>query len=81
MKSSSNTSLITCLLFIHSLMVDGQALSALSIKKDIVYGHAGGVDQKLDIGQPKGKGPFPVILFFHGGGWQQGAKGHMHRWI
>jgi acetyl esterase/lipase len=35
----------------------------------------------LDIGQPEGKGPFPVILFFHGGGWQQGDKSHMHKWI
>jgi acetyl esterase/lipase len=53
----------------------------VAIQKDIVYGHAGGVDLKLDIGQPEGDGPFPVIVLFHGGGWQQGDKSHMHRWI
>jgi len=26
-------------------------------------------------------GPFPVILFFHGGGWQAGDKSHGHHWI
>lgn len=59
----------------------GQSVSVITIKKDIVYGHAGGTDLKLDIGSPEGTGPFPVILFFHGGGWQQGDKSHMHKWI
>ena len=59
-----------CLLLPGSL--SGQTLSEVIIKKDVVYGYAGGVDLKLDIGRPEGKGPFPVILFFHGGGWQQG---------
>jgi acetyl esterase/lipase len=61
--------------------LSGQVHSEVIIKKDIVYGHSGGVDLKLDIGFPEGKGPFPVILFFHGGGWQQGDKSHMHKWI
>lgn len=69
----------TCLLLPASL--SGQALTEVIIKKDIIYGHAGGVDLKMDIGHPEGKGPFPVILFFHGGGWQQGDKSHMHKWI
>lgn len=59
----------------------GQANAEVIIRSDIVYGHAGGVDLKLDIGSPEGGGPFPVILFFHGGGWQQGDKSHMHKWI
>ena len=67
--------------WVLSLPLKGQTPSEVSITKDIVYGHTGGVDLKLDIGYPKGKGPFPVILFFHGGGWQQGDKWHMHRWI
>ena len=61
--------------------MNGQSLSDVTIKKDIIYGSAGGIDLKLDIGLPEGKGPFPVVLFFHGGGWQQGDKWHMHRWI
>ena len=70
-----------CFLVINSWSLNGQTPSGTTIKKDIVYGHAGGIDQKLDIGQPDGNGPFPVILFFHGGGWQQGDKWHMHKWI
>lgn len=68
-------------LLIKSLSVNGQTPSGITIKKDIVYGHAGGTDLKMDIGSPEGNGPFPVILFFHGGGWQQGDKSHMHKWI
>ena len=52
------------------------------IQKDIVYGNAGGVDLQFDLAQPiKGVGPFPAILFFHGGGWQAGDKSHGHHWI
>lgn len=74
--------IVSCILVLfHSLSLNGQSLSAIDIRKDIVYGHAGGIDLKLDIGYPEGKGPFPVVLFFHGGGWQQGNKSHMHAWI
>jgi len=72
--------LFACCLFTHFIVI-GQSPSEILIRRDIVYGHAGGVDLRLDIGQPEGKGPFPVILFFHGGGWQQGDKSHMHKWI
>jgi acetyl esterase/lipase len=59
----------------------GQSAEEISITKDVVYGRAGGVELKLDIGHPVGSGPFPAVLFFHGGGWQQGDKSHMHKWI
>lgn len=51
------------------------------IRKDIVYSHVDGQQLKLDIGQPQGEGPFPAVVFFHGGGWQQGNKSHMHKWM
>lgn len=73
--------LVTCLHFVCALSSTEQTLSEITIEKDIVYGKAGGVELKLDIGRPIGKGPFPAILFFHGGGWQQGNKSHMHKWI
>ena len=68
-------------LFLHALYLNGQSPVGISIQKDIVYSRIDSMDLKLDIGQPEGKGPFPVILFFHGGGWQQGDKWHMHKWI
>lgn len=67
--------------FLIPLSLSGQTQNEVNITRDIVYGHAGGVELKMDMGTPEGKGPFPVILFFHGGGWQQGDKSHMHKWI
>ena len=34
------------------------------------------LERKLDLFRPKNraKGPMPVILWFHGGGWSGGAK-------
>lgn len=59
-----------------------QPTDEVSIRKDLVYGHAGGKELKLDLAQPAGhKGPFPLIIFFHGGGWQAGDKSHGHHWI
>jgi acetyl esterase/lipase len=45
------------------------------IQKDLTYGHAGGVDLKLDLAvPPAGDGPFPILVFIHGGGWAAGSK-------
>ena len=41
---------------------------------DIVYGTAAGVDMKMDIAMPAGEGPFPAVLYVHGGGWKGGDK-------
>lgn len=40
--------------------------------RDIAYGeHA---RQKLDIYRPSGAGPYPVLVYYHGGGWEKGSK-------
>lgn len=44
------------------------------LEKGITYGKAGKVDLKLDIARPEGEGPFPAIVFIHGGGWFQGNR-------
>ncbi len=49
-----------------------------STLRDIVYGHAGGHDLKLDLYLPSstppgGKGS-PVVIYIHGGGWRVGSK-------
>ncbi|WP_438479347.1 alpha/beta hydrolase fold domain-containing protein [Oleiharenicola lentus] len=49
----------------------------IKIEKDIVYSHADGAELKLDIARPPesvGPGPFPVVVYFHGGGWQGGKR-------
>lgn len=44
---------------------------------DIQYVSTDGADpelQQLDVYIPEGPGPFPVLLYIHGGGWQNGDK-------
>jgi acetyl esterase/lipase len=45
-----------------------------ALKRDIVYGRAGGVDLKLDFVEPDGGGPFPTVICIHGGAWSSGSK-------
>lgn len=45
------------------------------VEKDVVYGKSGDVELKLDLYRPaEGDGPFPAIVFIHGGGWYQGKR-------
>jgi acetyl esterase/lipase len=41
---------------------------------NITYGKAGDTELKLDLAQPQGEGPFPAIVFIHGGAWYQGSR-------
>jgi len=41
---------------------------------DIEYANPGGEPQYMDYRIPDGKGPFPVLIFVHGGGWGRGDK-------
>jgi len=56
------------------------ALSALSSPaaglklSDVEYGAASGESLKLDIDIPAGPGPFPAVIYVHGGGWTKGDK-------
>lgn len=45
------------------------------LESDIVYGKGGEEPLKLDLTRPKqGEGPFPALVFVHGGGWVAGHK-------
>ena len=47
----------------------------ISIEQDLVYGHAEGIELKLDVARPaKGSGPFPTVICIHGGAWMSGNK-------
>ncbi len=66
----------TCgLLFLVAWTALAQVPANNAIQKDVTYGHAGGVDLKLDIAKPAvGEGPFPAIVCVHGGAWMAGSK-------
>jgi len=44
------------------------------IEEGVTYGMAGSRKLKLDLARPTGEGPFPAIVFIHGGGWYLGDR-------
>ena len=48
--------------------------ATIVIEDTITYGKAGGTELKLDLARPQGDGPFPAIVFIHGGGWAEGNR-------
>jgi len=49
------------------------ALSAQTLR-DLEYARFGNESLKLDLYLPEGEGPFPLIIWVHGGGWSSGDK-------
>jgi arylformamidase len=50
-----------------------EAVEQLNVQRDLAYGDSPA--QKLDLFLPAGEGPFPLVAFFHGGGWTRNGKG------
>lgn len=48
--------------------------AAADVEENITYGKAGDTELKLDLARPDGDGPFPAIVFIHGGGWAGGNR-------
>ena len=42
--------------------------------RDLEYARRGNQSLKLDLYLPDGQGPFPLIIWIHGGGWTSGDK-------
>ncbi len=58
-------------------VIDDTAKPAIEIEftKDIVYGHAGEQDLKLNLATPKGlTHPAPAVVWIHGGAWRGGKR-------
>ncbi|NQT15360.1 MAG: alpha/beta hydrolase [Planctomycetes bacterium] len=70
---SKHTSLFVILAAI-CLTADIARCAEVAVEEDITYGKAGDIELKLDLARPEGDGPFPAIVFIHGGGWHQGNR-------
>lgn len=46
----------------------------VSIEENLTYGRVNNTELKLDLARPVGEGPFPAIVFIHGGGWAHGNR-------
>lgn len=56
------------LIFFSALILFGFAAPAELIR-DVEYARPDGVSLKLDVNVPEGKGPFPMVILVHGGGF------------
>lgn len=53
-----------------------------SLYPDLTYSTpAPGVRLQLDLARPVGRGPFPVVVFIHGGGWVVGDRKVYHPYM
>jgi len=47
--------------------------------KGLTYSNAADQDLKLDLHLPEeGEGPYPLLIFIHGGGWSKGSRDDYH---
>ncbi|MBD3675070.1 MAG: alpha/beta hydrolase [Planctomycetaceae bacterium] len=66
------------LLFACSLMLLSPLTAAeVQIQKDIEYAHVGEHSLRLDLHRPAKDGPYPLIVWVHGGAWRAGSKDSM----
>jgi acetyl esterase/lipase len=54
-----------------------ERLHEVVVERNLVYGHGGSVELKLDLARPRDGGPYPGIVCIHGGAWRFGDRGHL----
>ena len=64
-------------LLLRRLLFNTHPPPVARVSVDAVYGPD--PQQRLDVIEPHGEGPFPVLLYFHGGGWISGDKASYER--
>ena len=63
--------------FSAALLPAAEPEKTVTVETDIEYATAGDEKLELDIAIPKGDGPFPCVVMFHGGAWQFGSRNQM----
>ncbi len=83
MKRIVHILLLTTLLLLGTSPARGQgrtppypeSLKGVEVYRNLPYAPNGHSRQKLDLYVPEfGKGPFPLIVWIHGGAWREGSK-------
>ena len=76
MKRHLVRSATLALLVLTALCLTGEIARCAEVilEEDITFGKADDTELKLDLARPQGDGPFPAIVFIHGGGWYQGNR-------
>ena len=46
----------------------------IEVLRDVPYVAGGGAARTLDVYRPQGRGPFPTVLYIHGGGFRISSK-------
>lgn len=64
-----------CCVALSATVLSAQTLpEGARAERDLVYARTPQRELKLDLYLPAGNGPFPVVLYVHGGGWSGGSK-------
>ncbi|MEY4386636.1 MAG: hypothetical protein RLY20_1919 [Verrucomicrobiota bacterium] len=71
-KTGQNPAVKYGCIFISTLIAT--VATATEQRFDIEYARTQGTPLHLDVSIPDGKGPFPVAILVHGGGWSSGNK-------
>jgi acetyl esterase/lipase len=66
--------LLVATLAAFCLIGSGHLSAEIVVEENLTYGKGGDTELKLDLARPQGEGPFPAIVFIHGGGWYQGGR-------
>lgn len=69
-----NSLLLVATLTAFCLIGSGHLSAEILVEENLTYGKGGDTELKLDLARPQGEGPFPAIVFIHGGGWYQGGR-------
>jgi acetyl esterase/lipase len=51
----------------------------VELQRGVLFARAGGIDLLADLYLPKGPGPFPAVVYIHGGGWSGGDRTQLRR--
>jgi acetyl esterase/lipase len=80
MRMITTRILLVAVLLVSIGAQEARAQTPVTVIPDVVYAVHDGVELKGDLYLPAGDGPFPAMLFVHGGAWIRGNKSGYAGW-